>query len=759
MGRNKKRKHAQFVLDSSSDTGTTNKFGVAATLAQLQLPDLPAFNLTSTNRGSESDKNGQKSEDWQTVDRRSKKQQIASSEKLEELKYPQLTFASHRLQASIKISDLQALVLYTLADGISPQWISVRQHRRIRKVVVVMVPGLEKGMFDGRIFIDEGTQDGEVESSESNACTGVNESIKHSITSGLKGTQVQNVQSTEISPTSPDDYLPMPLLLDQLPGPLKPIAKMFPHIWPIKSPGDDRHHRVHSPVHAMLTAPLPKSKEEVQEEKTTKGPTKTRAGKYWEDKRTPITTFIASPEELLENEYVLHPVLYHTEEEKQQELLRREQSYETADHGWADSKIGSLGGCEVPDKDIEKGSLTAGREIFSMDCEMCKTEGGGLDLTRVSLIGWDGDVVLDELVKPDKPIIDYLTPCVSQTSQTLFKTSANLLKRYSGITAVKLEPVTTTLGDVQSRILGLLHSRSILIGHSLNSDLNALRLTHPFIVDTSIIYQHPRGPPLKSSLKWLSQKYIGREIQKGHGSQGHDSIEDARACLDLVKQKCERGSTWGTSEAVGESIFKRLARSSTAASNGSTGIDGKTGAIIDWGNPERGFGALARVCIACENDERVVEGVRKAVNGDDDGELVPGGGVDFTWARLRELELLRAWSNGEGITASANQDTTPTSTKIENPSPAGLTAAVSRTVSHLAAIYAALPPCTLFVVYSGTGDPREMARLQAMQQKFKKEFQTKKWDQLSVKWTDVEEQALKKACKEARKGCGFVTIK
>jgi len=258
----------------------------------------------------------------------------------------------------------------------------------------------------------------------------------------------------------------------------------------------------------------------------------------------------------------------------------------------------------------------------------------------------------------------------------------------------------------------------------------------------------------------LSQKYLGREIQKGHGSQGHDSIEDARACLDLVKQKCERGSTWGTIEAVGESIFKRLARSSSiTGGNSSTGIDGKTGAIIDWGNPERGFGALARVCIACENDEGVVEGVRKAVNGDDDGKLIPGGGVDFTWARLRELELLRGWSNGEGKSASANQDTTPASTKIENSNPAGLAAAVTRTVSHLAAIYAALPPCTLFVVYSGTGDPREMARLQAMHQAFKKEFQTKKWDQLSVKWTDVEEQALKKACKEARRGCGFVNIK
>ena len=31
-------------------------------------------------------------------------------------------------------------------------------------------------------------------------------------------------------------------------------------------------------------------------------------------------------------------------------------------------------------------------------------------LTRISIVGWDGTVIMDELVKPDKPIIDYLTP-------------------------------------------------------------------------------------------------------------------------------------------------------------------------------------------------------------------------------------------------------------------------------------------------------------------------------------------------------------
>lgn len=62
--------------------------------------------------------------------------------------YPAISFAPDaRLQASVKIGDLQGLVLYLLADGPSPQWVSVRHRPEIRKVVVIMIPGLEMEDF------------------------------------------------------------------------------------------------------------------------------------------------------------------------------------------------------------------------------------------------------------------------------------------------------------------------------------------------------------------------------------------------------------------------------------------------------------------------------------------------------------------------------------------------------------------------------------------------------------------------------------
>ena len=297
------------------------------------------------------------------------------------------------------------------------------------------------------------------------------------------------------------------------------------------------------------------------------------------------------------------------------------------------------------------------------------------------------------------------------------------------------------------------------MGHSLNADLAALKITHPFVIDTSILYPHPRGPPMKSSLKWLAQKFLKREIQKGHGVHGHDSIEDARACLDLVKLKCERGPNWGSGEITGESIFKRLGRTPSRGNTSSTpdhNPDGRRGAIVDHGTPDRNFGAMASFCIGCSSDAEVVNGVRRAVFGDADGKLIPGGGVEFTWARLRELEILRGWSKDHRCPQSTSSSTRPVSPK---PIPSNtLGAAVTQTVQHIKSICDFLPPCTLLIVYTGTGDPQELSHMQDLHKTFRNEFKEKKWDELSVKWTDAEEQALRSACRRARKGLGFMCV-
>lgn len=645
--------------------------------------------------------------EWQTISRGGKKQKKMPRPGKN---YPSITFSPNaRLQSKIGVSHLRDLVTYIFADGTGPQWCAVTHRPAFRKIVAVMVPGLEEAMFRPGVDLAtfNATRDDDLDAPRTDK-----EQQNHA---------------------SPDDYYPRALKKEDLPEALQPFADMFPHLWPVKTPGDDRHGKMHSPMAAFLTTPAPKDK---AGKPAGGGVRPAREPSGWKNERTRITEYLATATELAENGYLVHPAMLPAG-------TAAREAFALPD-GWVQTAVDSMAAGDVAEADVQQGSVTAGRTVLALDCEMCLTGENEFALTRISVVDWSGEVVLDELVKPAKPITDYLT-------------------RFSGITEEMLAPVTTTLADIQARLLALLTPHAILIGHSLESDTKAMQLTHPFIVDTSLLFPHPRGAPLKSSLKWLAEKYLGRNIQKG-GAAGHNSIEDARTCLDLVKQKCEKGRRWGTSDAQGENLFRRLARAGTAykAQGGDAAVGGlevgKTSGAVDWGDPGKGYGAGATVRFGCASDEEVVEAVLRCVNGDPDGKEVRGGGVDFTWARFRELEALQGWWNTHRVDTKTNSDGGPPTDEEEEVDVEG---SVRRLTARIERIYAALPPCTALVLYSGSGDPRRMAALQGTQAQWRREYNTpgRKWDELSVQWTDVEEQALKRAVSKARSGIGFITVK
>ncbi|XP_019363247.1 PREDICTED: putative RNA exonuclease NEF-sp isoform X2 [Gavialis gangeticus] len=156
--------------------------------------------------------------------------------------------------------------------------------------------------------------------------------------------------------------------------------------------------------------------------------------------------------------------------------------------------------------------------LFGLDCEMCLTTKGN-EVTRVSLVDAQGQCLLDELIKPETQILNYFT-------------------RYSGITRKILLPVKTKLADVQDKLKKLLPHDAILVGHSLNADLQALQMIHPSVIDTSLLFARSGGRRFK--LKFLAKAVLGKEIQC-ENKLGHDPTEDAQAALELAQYFIKQG--------------------------------------------------------------------------------------------------------------------------------------------------------------------------------------------------------------------------
>ena len=188
----------------------------------------------------------------------------------------------------------------------------------------------------------------------------------------------------------------------------------------------------------------------------------------------------------------------------------------------------SFNGCQVADKHVTNGENPAKRtgftilqqplegkenSVFALDCEMVYTS-IGLELARVSVIDHNHNTVYDSFVKPYNQVVDYNT-------------------RFSGITEQTLTGTLPNLKQVQRFLKQIMFQDSILLGHSLESDLKALKIIHNKVVDTAIVFPHRKGGTYKRALSTLTREYLEKIIQDDEG--GHDSIEDAIACIELME--------------------------------------------------------------------------------------------------------------------------------------------------------------------------------------------------------------------------------
>ncbi len=182
------------------------------------------------------------------------------------------------------------------------------------------------------------------------------------------------------------------------------------------------------------------------------------------------------------------------------------------------------------------------------DCEMGYTV-HGMELIRLTATAWPGgEDLLDVLVRPMGEILDLNSRFSGVwphhfNDAVPYESSVGLHEAHSEADIDSKPPLKLVDSPAAARSLlfSFLTPETPLIGHAIENDLNVTRIIHPSVIDTVLLYPHPRGLPLRYGLRMLVSKHLDRNIQMG-GEQGHDSREDARAAGDLVRLKV--GQMW-----------------------------------------------------------------------------------------------------------------------------------------------------------------------------------------------------------------------
>jgi DNA polymerase III epsilon subunit-like protein len=146
-------------------------------------------------------------------------------------------------------------------------------------------------------------------------------------------------------------------------------------------------------------------------------------------------------------------------------------------------------------------------------------EYGSSEIARVSAIDFlTGEILMDRLVQPMKPVTDWKT-------------------EFSGITAAMMDVAVTTnvalkgWPAARAELWKYVDAHTILVGHALNHDLSGLGIIHRLVVDSAILIKGP-AKNMKWGLKTLCSELLTMDIRRG--IVGHDSVEDTFAAREVV---------------------------------------------------------------------------------------------------------------------------------------------------------------------------------------------------------------------------------
>jgi DNA polymerase III epsilon subunit-like protein len=165
---------------------------------------------------------------------------------------------------------------------------------------------------------------------------------------------------------------------------------------------------------------------------------------------------------------------------------------------------------------------------IAIDCEMVGVKHGRQTLAFLSAIDFlTGEVLISRYINPDDKVTDWRT-------------------KFSGITkAIMTTAIVSGAAfknwrEARDNLWEFMDDSTVLVGHSLNYDLEVLGIFHAKVVDSAILTAETVFPSIVSterltrmwSLKNLAKQLLNLDIQTSN--HGHSALEDAYATRDII---------------------------------------------------------------------------------------------------------------------------------------------------------------------------------------------------------------------------------
>ncbi|KAM0343748.1 hypothetical protein ACHAPU_008175 [Fusarium lateritium] len=164
------------------------------------------------------------------------------------------------------------------------------------------------------------------------------------------------------------------------------------------------------------------------------------------------------------------------------------------------------------------------RKAIVLDCEMAGVRNGNSEIVSICVVDlFSGEVLLDTFVRPREQIVDWRTNIHGIRPSTL-SLAAGQAKVLDGWETARQE------------LFKHINTDTVMIGHSIQNDLKALRLSHTTVVDTAILTSDAvYGTGSHSGRCWglesLCADLLKLRIRK---SKTHSALEDTMATREVV---------------------------------------------------------------------------------------------------------------------------------------------------------------------------------------------------------------------------------